>query len=143
LWVIVVSLGLNLVAEVFLEDIWLLTASLLLLLQGCHHVWAGVEVGIVPALELLQLILPGGHDGLLWICRADVVILVSFRARDSIGGTSHCFLLRVVHHGHGLVVHRELGGLLASLSVHLVVGSIHDFLAGVEGNLNAPICISY
>jgi len=25
----------------------------------------------------------------------------------------------------------------------LVVGSIHDFLAGVEGNLNAPICISY
>ena len=130
-------------AEVFLEDIWLLTAGLLLLLQGCHHVWAGVEVGIVPTFELLQLILPRGHDGLLRICRADVVILVSFRARDSIGGTSHCFLLRVIHHGHGLVVHWELGGLLASLSVHLVVGSIRALLAGVEGNLNAPICISY
>lgn len=130
-------------AEVFLEDIWLLTASLLLLLQGRHHVWAGVEVGVVPTLELLQLILPGGHDGLLWICGADVVILISFRARNSIGGASHRFLLRVIHHGHGLVVHCELGGLLASLSVHLVVGGVHDLLAGVEGDLNAPIRIPY
>jgi hypothetical protein len=81
LWVVIVSLGIYLLtAYSFRKDAGLLLIDHFLL----SSVWSKVSLYNLSLFETFQVLLSWGDDCFLWILRADIVILVSLRASNSI-----------------------------------------------------------
>ena len=141
LWIVIVSLCLNLMTHVLLENIiWLIT-HLLWVLNGSHHIWL-CQMWVVPTLERFKLILPWRHNGFVWVCGANVVILKSLCASNPIGCiTTHHLLILHTTHLILLVAHELL--LLCHHHLLIILILAHILLASVEWNLNSSICVSY
>ena len=140
--VVVVPLRLYLVAHAFLKDVVVLCADPLRVLDRCHHIW------VVTALKLFQLLLPGGHDGLVRVRRAYIVVLEALGARDPVGTIGDHLLGGHVLAGQ-LLTADKLAILLLQHNLLIIRGftiiaSIGLlFLAIVKRNLDTPICVSF
>ena len=84
-------------------------------------------------LETFQILLPWRNDRFLGICRANVVIVVSFCACNSVSSCSDCCTLVLVGH---LELLRSL--LILILENHL----LHSLSVFVEWNLDTAVWIS-
>lgn len=146
LWVVVISLRLDLVVHALLENIGRL-ARLVLLYRG-HHVGAGGEVRVVAGFEGFELVLPRGHDGLVRVRGAHVVVLEPLGAGDSVRAGAHLLAGHVgaADHAKLLLAGHELWVLLIALGEHLLlIASIvhHILLARVERYLNPAVGVPY
>lgn len=146
LWVVIVSLRLNLVTNVFLEDIGGLAR---LVLDSGHHVRPRSQVRILTRFERFELVLPRRHNCLVWIGRTDIVILKPFSAGYPVGRVANLLARHVrTDHSYLLLSGDELRVLLVALGEHLllvasVVVNPTVLLSRVERYLNAPIGVPY
>jgi hypothetical protein len=129
--IVVGALRVYLVRQVLLEDVLLVARGVrlrssdtrILLLQRLQHVRARRDLRCI-ALERLQLVLARRHHCLLWVCRADVVVLEALRASDPVSLVAS--RLRRV-----LAVRRQLLAALRLLA------------RSVERDLNAATRVAY
>lgn len=83
LWVVIVSLGIDLLTRYsFWENTTLLLVDNFLL-----AIWKILSTSLFETLEVL---LSWSNDSFLWVRRTYVIIIVSFGAGDSIGCRSYC-----------------------------------------------------
>lgn len=128
LWVVIVSLGVYLLtAYSFRKDAGLLLIDHFLL----SSVWSKVSLYNLSLFETFQVLLSWGDDCFLWILRADIVILVSLRASNSISSWSNC---------RSLILINQLKLLLSSLILNHL---FHPLSIFIKRNLYSAIRITY
>ena len=146
--IIIISLRLNLVPYILLENVIWLVRYLLWVLDGCHHVRPRSEVWIVATFKWLELVLTRRHDSLVWIRGAYVIVLEPLSTGNSIGSISR-HLFSIVHNSRSYLLMVAACGatnkLRVLLSMHLLVVCILILLllSSIKRNLNSPIGVPY
>ena len=82
LGIVIVTLSIDLMTQIFLVYVLRLVT---LASDSVHHVRACADMRSIPSFKWLHVGgLPGGDDGFFGVCRADIIILMTFRAIDPI-----------------------------------------------------------